>query len=112
MVMTATRAVTSAEAPSAMASCEPGLKPYQPTQRMKVPSTTSAALCPGMGTALPSGPKRPVRGPTMMAPISPATPPVMCTTPEPAKSITACLFSSPQADNQPLPSHTQCTTTG
>ena len=48
VVVTAVRATTrelSAAAPSyaTMASWEPGLKPYQPSQRMKVPRTTSGA---------------------------------------------------------------------
>jgi hypothetical protein len=40
--------------------------------------------------------KRPARGPTMMAPTRPATPPLMCTTPLPAKSITRPSEAPPQ----------------
>ena len=55
---------------------EPGLKPYQPIQRKNVPSTCSAALCPGMLTGLLYASKRPRRGPTIAAPQSDMTPPV------------------------------------
>ena len=46
--------------------------------------------------AVPLSLKRPARGPTMMAPTSPATPPLMCTTPLPAKSITRPSEAPPQ----------------
>ena len=73
-----------------MQRVEPGLKPYHPNQRRKVPNTTSAALWPGIGSStLPvSGSKRPARGPRTAAPIMAEMPPTMCTTPQPAKSIT------------------------
>ena len=60
-----------------IANCDPGLKPYHPTQRINVPKTTNEALCPGIATTRPSGPNLPVLGPTIIAPIKPATPPVM-----------------------------------
>ena len=40
----------------------------------------------GMALALPSLLKRPIRGPIASAPARPTAPPIMCTTPEPAKS--------------------------
>jgi len=63
-----------------------GLKPYQPIQRMKVPRTWKGVDWPGIGTGWPASSKRPMRGPMKIAPQSAATPPVKCTTPEPAKS--------------------------
>ena len=83
--------------PTRAASCalerkpivEPWLKPYQPIHRKKVPLTVR-------GTEWPTRPhdcrlesllKRPMRGPRTAEPIRAAKPPVMCTTPEPAKSI-------------------------
>mmetsp|Transcript_5566 Transcript_5566/g.15761 ORF Transcript_5566/g.15761 Transcript_5566/m.15761 type:complete len:207 (-) Transcript_5566:404-1024(-) len=115
VVVTAVRP-TATSAPS-NSSMEPGLKPYQPNHRMKVPSTTRGAECPGMSTALPSESKRPMRGPTSQAPMRPATPPVMCTTPLPAKSIMPTSSSGEllrvlKAPSQPSVDHTQCTTTG
>eukprot|EP00181_Compsopogon_caeruleus_P001035 CAMPEP_0184684674 /NCGR_PEP_ID=MMETSP0312-20130426/16276_1 /TAXON_ID=31354 /ORGANISM="Compsopogon coeruleus, Strain SAG 36.94" /LENGTH=69 /DNA_ID=CAMNT_0027138099 /DNA_START=93 /DNA_END=298 /DNA_ORIENTATION=- len=53
---------------------------------MKVPKVQSVAECPGMGTTLPSASNLPSRGPTMIAPMSPANPPTIWTTPLPAKS--------------------------
>ena len=71
---------------SVPASVEPGLKPNQPKARMKVPSTTIGTLCPGMAFGLPCESYLPMRGPMTMAPASAMTPPIACTTPEPAKS--------------------------
>ena len=68
------------------ASSEPGLKPYQPTSRMNTPSMAKGTLWPRMTLALPSGPYLPMRGPSTLAPQKAATPPVMCTRVEPAKS--------------------------
>src|ERR687891_1603979 len=72
---------------SSAASSEPGLNPNQPMNRMSAPSTTSGMLWPGMARALPSDPYLPMRGPSMMAPMSAAQPPVPWTTVEPAKSL-------------------------
>mmetsp|Transcript_24956 Transcript_24956/g.62250 ORF Transcript_24956/g.62250 Transcript_24956/m.62250 type:complete len:208 (-) Transcript_24956:375-998(-) len=121
VVHTAERPTTATESAPTMASIDPGLKPYHPTHRTKVPSTTREALWPGMAMGRPSAPKRPVRGPTITAPMSPAKPPTMCTTPEPAKSImptfnsflllpSASFFL--KAESQPSVSQTQCTTVG
>lgn len=51
------------------------------THSSTVPSTTSVALWPGMDTGFPAESNRPMRGPTSHAPISPVSPPTMCTTP-------------------------------
>mmetsp|Transcript_30944 Transcript_30944/g.100779 ORF Transcript_30944/g.100779 Transcript_30944/m.100779 type:complete len:223 (+) Transcript_30944:427-1095(+) len=102
-------------------SVETGLKPYQPNQRIMVPSAWSTVLCPGMSSATPSAVKRPVRGWRKMAPMSAAPPPVMCTMPEPAKSMSPCAPSagsySPaslvrNAESQPSADQPQCTATG
>jgi hypothetical protein len=78
---------TSAASPTEpMASCEPPLKPNQPSHRMNVPSVASARLEPGIGVTRPSAPYLPLRAPRMIAPVSAAQPPTECTTVEPAKS--------------------------
>mmetsp|Transcript_2069 Transcript_2069/g.5209 ORF Transcript_2069/g.5209 Transcript_2069/m.5209 type:complete len:216 (+) Transcript_2069:617-1264(+) len=97
---------------------EPPLKPYQPIHRMKTPRIWSTELCPGMCTGLPSVSNRPIRGPRKAAPMSADTPPVMCTTPDPAKSTQPPRIGSPEpvavlnAESMPSESQTQCTTTG
>ena len=93
------------------------MKPYQPTQRKKVPKTTNGMEWPLMGPGF-SPAKRPMRGPSTAAPMPAAAPPTMCTTPQPAKSTTptfshaARLPVAFQALSQPVPLQTQCTTTG
>ena len=82
---------------------DPQLNPYHPNQRMRVPSAIIVGLDGGIGTGLPST-KRPVRGPTMIAPIKPATPPTMCTIPDPAKSIIPREVSLPDRRGRALPS--------
>ena len=86
----------------------PGLKPYQPNQRMNIPSAASGMLCPGMARAEPSAENLPIREPTMIAPISPAQAPTLCTTVEPAKSRKPL---SPSSESQPPP-QIQCETMG
>src|SRR5439155_11699517 len=76
-------------------SAEPGLKPNQPKNRMIVPSTPIGMLWPGIVFALPSLLNLPIRGPNTIAIASPTAPPVIWTTPEPAKST------------EPLPSPTE-----
>ena len=93
------------------------MKPYQPIQRMKVPRTWKGVDWPGIGTALPFSSKRPMRGLMMNAPQRAATPPVMWTTPEPAKSrqpprMVLDLSPVKAPERKPLEHHTQCTTTG
>ena len=46
VVETAVLATTASE--PIIANCDPGLKPYHPTQRINVPKTTNEALCPGI----------------------------------------------------------------
>src|SRR5215207_6842355 len=84
---------------------EPGLKPNQPKNRMIVPSTPIGILWPGMVFALPSLLNLPIRGPSTIAIARPTAPPVMWTTPEPAKS-TAPLprpLDRPRLASQPPP---------
>mmetsp|Transcript_26318 Transcript_26318/g.62754 ORF Transcript_26318/g.62754 Transcript_26318/m.62754 type:complete len:213 (-) Transcript_26318:415-1053(-) len=64
---------------------EPQLKPYHPNQRTIVPRTMRGKLCGWKASSGPS--QRPLRGPAMLAPTRAAMPPVMCTIPEPAKSM-------------------------
>src|SRR6056297_692067 len=80
-----------------IASCEPPLKPNQPSHRMNVPNVASARLEPGIGWTLPSLSYLPRRGPSTMAPARAAQPPTECTTVEPAKS------EKPASDSQPPP---------
>ena len=66
-----------------------------------------------MATGVPSRSKRPARGPMISAPQKAAMPPVMCTTPEPAKSMHPWSIALElKAERKPEPSHTQWTTTG
>mmetsp|Transcript_35460 Transcript_35460/g.62583 ORF Transcript_35460/g.62583 Transcript_35460/m.62583 type:complete len:228 (-) Transcript_35460:824-1507(-) len=57
-------------------SVEPQLKPYQPNQRMKVPSTINGKLC-GSKFSLVSLSNRPFLGPLIAAPTRAPMPPVM-----------------------------------
>ncbi len=86
-------AVTSAMVP--MASCEPPLKPNQPSHRMKVPSVASGRFAPGIGLTLPSLPYLPLRAPRTSAPASAAQPPTEWTMVEPAKSEKPISASQP-----------------
>ncbi len=90
------------------ASVEPALKPNQPNARMKVPATAIGMLWPGIALGVPSFVNLPIRGPSTIAPASAATPPTMCTTPEPAKSTwplpSPKLPPAPTASRRPRPS--------
>ena len=111
-VLTAAMTARSRKAP-VKPSAEPGLKPNQPKKRMIVPRMPIGMLWPGMALAVPFLLKRPMRGPMTMAPASAVTPPIMCTTPEPAKS-TAPLpqpMVRPRLASQPPP-HTHMPTSG
>mmetsp|Transcript_4984 Transcript_4984/g.16412 ORF Transcript_4984/g.16412 Transcript_4984/m.16412 type:complete len:245 (+) Transcript_4984:656-1390(+) len=116
VVVTAARAASRAKPAGVIARVEPGLNPYQPNQRRKVPSTCSEDDWPAKSVSSPT--KRPSRGRMVRAPIKAQTPPVRCTTPEPAKSIMPGSFlngpggSGLKADRKPFGSHTQWTTTG
>mmetsp|Transcript_35539 Transcript_35539/g.68620 ORF Transcript_35539/g.68620 Transcript_35539/m.68620 type:complete len:94 (-) Transcript_35539:703-984(-) len=59
---------------------EPQLNPYHPIHKMLTPSAQSSSL----GLFLPSPDSKDLRGPRATAPISPAKPPTVCTTAEPA----------------------------
>ena len=80
-------AATRPNWPSAICRVEPALKPNQPNIRISVPAPARAMLWPGRPRDLPSLVYLPMRGPSTMAPVSAATPPTACTTPEPAKSV-------------------------
>src|SRR6056297_4108707 len=79
-----------------IASCEPPLKPNQPSHRMNVPRVASARLDPGIGFTRPSL-YLPRRGPSTITPARAAQPPTECTIVEPAKS------EKPISDSQPPP---------
>src|SRR6056297_3262229 len=96
MLVLAKMRLTSETSPTVpIASCEPPLKPNQPSHRMNVPSVASARLEPGIGMTLPSLLYLPMRGPSTMAPASAAQPPTECTTVEPAKSEKPASLSQP-----------------
>ena len=62
--------------PLETAIVEPGLKPNQPSHRMKTPKPAIGSECPGMALALPSLLNLPMRGPSIAAPIKASQPPV------------------------------------
>src|ERR1051326_8369335 len=64
----------------------PGLKPYQPNQRMSPPVTAIVRSCGNMGPPPSFLNLRPRRGPRTMAPANAMNPPMVCTTVDPAKS--------------------------
>src|SRR5689334_19691292 len=98
---------------SVPASVEPGLKPNHPNARMNVPRSAIGMLCPGIGLGVPSSLYLPILGPIILAPTMAATPPVMCTTEEPAKSTCPCPSPKfvPSAESHPHP-QTQFAYTG
>ena len=104
-VLTRIWLIATASAALPRASCEPPLKPNQPSQRMKTPSVTTRMLEGGVGLTLPSRRNLPSRGPTTSTPASAAQPPVLCTMVEPAKSW------KPSSASQPPP-HVQAPTMG
>ena len=77
---------TTANWTSVAAKVEAALKPNQPNSRMKQPSMAIGMWWPGSVLAEPSLLNLPMRGPSTIAPARAATPPTVCTTPEPAKS--------------------------
>src|SRR5437016_4796949 len=59
-----------------------------------------------MARGVPSSLNLPTRGPGILAPQKAATPPMACTTPEPAKSMAPCPHfgpSTPSCDSHPPP---------
>ena len=85
VVFIATCAAMAPVAPSCMPRVLPGLKPYQPNHREKVPSTTNGRLWISNSSGFS---KRPLRGPKIIVPIKPATPPVKWTTPLNGSGVT------------------------
>ena len=81
-VFTATRA----RRVSVAAKVDAALNPNQPNSRMNVPSIAIGMWWPGNARGLPLRSNLPMRGPSTMAPVRAAMPPMACTTPEPAKS--------------------------
>ena len=77
---------TTANWTSVEANVDAALNPNQPNSRMNVPSMAIGMWWPGNARGVPSLANLPMRGPSTRAPASAATPPTMCTTPEPAKS--------------------------
>ena len=73
----------------------PGLKPNQPSQRIKQPIVAAVIVVAGDGVDLAVGPYLPMRGPRMNTPVRAAQPPTECTTVEPAKSTKPMLASQP-----------------
>src|SRR4051812_28206323 len=67
-------------------SVDAPLKPNQPNSRIIAPRIAIGMWWPGSARGLPSLSNFPMRGPSTMMPASAATPPIACTTPEPAKS--------------------------
>ena len=101
LVVTAMSAKRAPTAPSV----EPGLKPNQPNQRIRTPSTASGIEWPGIGCGLPFASNLPMRAPSMSVPASAALAPQRWTTVEPAKS---CM---PRCARKPPP-QIQCPTSG
>src|ERR1700751_4133758 len=93
--------VTSIAMPACMpaVTAEPALKPNQPTHNSEAPMKVSTMLC--------AGPES-LRGPSMMAHISPATPALICTTVPPAKSSTLAQAASLPELKMPSGPQTQC----
>mmetsp|Transcript_2793 Transcript_2793/g.6691 ORF Transcript_2793/g.6691 Transcript_2793/m.6691 type:complete len:208 (-) Transcript_2793:801-1424(-) len=101
VVPTATFSARSTKPPE-RARVEPGLNPYQPNQRIRVPRPTKAELWGCMVCILPSASKRPILGPRMAAATKAMHPPTMCTTELPAKSTTPGLTQAPTATSGSL----------
>ena len=78
----------SGNRPSRVLSVEPGLKPYHPSHRMKIPIPNSGMLWPGIACGVPSLAYFPRRGPSSSRTASAAAAAVTSTTIEPAKSCT------------------------
>src|SRR4029079_19222398 len=83
VVFIATRPTPAA---SMIESVEQGLKPYQPNQRIRQPTTAIVRSCGGIAPPPSRLNLRPSLGPSMIAPAIATQPPIECTTVEPAKS--------------------------
>src|SRR5688572_10174590 len=96
--------------PSPTAIVLPGLKPNQPSHRMKHPVNSDVMLWPGIGFTRPSFAYLPRRGPRMATPVSAAQPPTEWTTVEPAKSHMPAEASQPPPQIQwPVIGYTNAT---
>merc|ERR1719387_1210513 len=111
VVLMETRADVKASAEDFIASVDAPLNPYQPNQRIRVPRTTRGML---WGSKLSLSCPQPSLGLTIAAPTIPATPPVMCTMPLPAKSRYAVSLTNDPSSlfRKPTLVHVQCTTHG
>merc|ERR1719379_1412751 len=111
VVLMETRADAKASPVDFIASVEAPLNPYQPNQRIRVPRTTSGVL---WGSKASWSSQRRSLGLTIKAPTMPATPPVMCTMPLPAKSRYAVSLTNDPSSlfRKPTLVHVQCTTHG
>ena len=85
VVFIATWAAKAPSLPDFIVRVEPGLKPYHPNQRAKVPSTTNGKLWHSNSSGFV---KRPFLGPRIVVPARPAAPPVRCTTPDKDTQVT------------------------
>ena len=101
IVLTATMLIRK----SPPARVEPALKPNHPKARMNVPRTAIGMLWPGMALEEPSLLYLPMRGPSILAATIEITPPVRCTTEEPAKSTWPWPRPkfAPSCESQPPP---------
>mmetsp|Transcript_17600 Transcript_17600/g.33487 ORF Transcript_17600/g.33487 Transcript_17600/m.33487 type:complete len:130 (-) Transcript_17600:540-929(-) len=95
---------------------EPMLKPYHPIHKMETPSEHNRSLEPlSLARTSSSSLKNPNLGLKITVPTRPATPPTVCTTEAPAKSMKPFSFrygSSRRGDSHPSSDQTQCATTG
>ena len=82
-------------APPSAASCEPPLKPNQPTHSMAAPMAVMPGLCGGRRSR-----GKPRRGPSSEASTSADTPAVAWTTRPPAKSLMPMSASQPPPQTQ------------
>ena len=77
---------TTVKRRSVAANVDAALKPNQPNSRMNVPSIAIGMLCAGKRTRLAVGPELADASTEHERAREAATPPIACTTPEPAKS--------------------------
>src|SRR5271154_1574975 len=82
LVFTATTEMRKSVAPRV----EPGLNPIHPNSKINVPLTTKTIFEAGNARGFPSAPYSPSRGPKIIASAIAQTPPIECTTDDPAKS--------------------------
>src|SRR5215831_10244741 len=66
----------------------PGLKPYQPNHRMKPPTVAIVRSCGSIGPPPSRLNRRPMRGPSTIAPARATKPPMLWTTVGPPRPVT------------------------